>query len=117
MVVKQSHRSLRTTWKQLPVSVHHSTSVSPFRSSLKTLFSKAFSPVLLPGDKCVCECVHVWICLRIFVAKICMFEKYVTLRASTDEAHSKYHYYYQSCHFLVLLLLISIVLQVLFLFL
>ena len=36
-------------WNQLPVSVHHSTSVSSFKSSLKTfLFKKIFSSVSLP---------------------------------------------------------------------
>ena len=45
---------------QLPVSVHHSTSVSSFKSSLKTfLFSKTFSSVLLPWDTSVCVCVRV----------------------------------------------------------
>ena len=37
------------TWNQLPVSVHHSTSVSSFKSSMKTfLFLKTFSSVSLP---------------------------------------------------------------------
>ena len=43
---------------QLTVSVHHSASVSSFKSSLKTfLFSKTFSSVLLPWDTSVCMCV------------------------------------------------------------
>ena len=48
MVVKQSHSSLHTTWKQLPVSVRHATSVSSFQSSLKTLsvFRSIFSSLI-----------------------------------------------------------------------
>jgi hypothetical protein len=38
-----------TTWNQLPVSVRHASSVSSFKSSLKTyLFSQTFSSVPLP---------------------------------------------------------------------
>ena len=56
-------------WNQLPVSVHHSASVSSFKSSLKTfLFLKTFSSVSLPWlpwyatGVCVCVCVRV--CVR-----------------------------------------------------
>ncbi len=38
-----------TTWNKLPASIRHASSVSSFRSSLKTfLFSKTFSSVPLP---------------------------------------------------------------------
>ena len=39
-------------WNQLPVSVRRATSVSPFKSSLKTSFEKPFSLVSLPWDTC-----------------------------------------------------------------
>ena len=56
-------------WNQLPVSVRHSTSVSSFKSSLKTfLFLKTFSPVSLPWNAtgvcvCVCACVRARVCV------------------------------------------------------
>ena len=64
---------------KLPVSVHHSTSVSSFKSSLKTfLFLKTFSSVSLPlyatGVRvCVCVCVCVCACARLHVcASLCV---------------------------------------------
>ena len=57
-------------WNQLPVSVSHSTSVSSFKSSLKTvLFLKTISSVSLPWYAtgvcvCVCVCVHVRVCVH-----------------------------------------------------
>ena len=66
-------------WNQLPISVHHSTCVSSFKSSLKTfLFLKAFSSVTLPwyttlcvGCVCVrartCACAHVCVCVCVCV--------------------------------------------------
>ena len=57
-------------WNQLPVSVRHSTSVSSFKSSLKTfLFFKHFffSLIALICDWCVCVCVCVCVCLCVSV--------------------------------------------------
>ena len=55
-------------WNQLPVSVHHSTFVSSFKSSLKTfLFLKTVSSVSLPWyatGVCVCVCVRAHACAR-----------------------------------------------------
>ena len=56
-----------TTWTNLPASLRHASSVSCFRSSLKTfLFSKTFSSVPLPWGACVCQgvclCVYVCVC-------------------------------------------------------
>ena len=51
-------------WNQLSISVHHSTSVSSFRSYMKAfLFSKIFFSVPFPWDKCVCVCMRVWGCV------------------------------------------------------
>ena len=65
-------------WNQLPVSVHHSSSVSSFKSSLKTfLFLKTFSSVSLPWlpwyatGMCVCVCVRA--CMLMHVCS-CMCE-------------------------------------------
>ena len=59
----QVHDSMITVWyiTRLLFLSCHSTSVSSFKSSLKTfLFSKNFSSVPLPWYKtlCVCVCVH-----------------------------------------------------------
>ena len=56
-------------WNQLPVSVRHSTSVSSFKSSLKTfLFLKTFShgPGCL-AMRLVCVCTHVHACASLCV--------------------------------------------------
>ena len=64
---------------QLPASIRHASSVSSFKSSLKTfLFSKTFSSVPLPWGACVrqgvfvcmCVCMRVWV--RVFA--VCVFE-------------------------------------------
>ena len=74
-------------WNQLPVSVHHSTSVSSCKSSLKTfLFLKTFSSVSLPSllwyatgvCVCVCACVHVLVCA--FILYALNFDKYVFVK-------------------------------------
>ena len=58
-------------WNQLPVSVRHSTSVSSFKSSLRTfLFLKAFLQSHCPDIQlCVsvraCVCVRVCVCARV----------------------------------------------------
>ena len=60
-------------WNQLPVSAHHSTSVSSYKSSLKTfLFLKTFffSLIALICDWCVC--VHVCKSVRVCVHSCCM---------------------------------------------
>ena len=68
-------------WNQLPVSVHHSTSVSSFKSSLKTfLFLKTFSSVSLPWllwyatgvCVCVCACVCVHACASLCIHIVCI---------------------------------------------
>ena len=62
-------------WNQIRVSVRHSTSVSSFKSSLKTfLFLKTFSSVSLPWCATgVCVCVCVWVCVRACVrACVCV---------------------------------------------
>ena len=67
-------------WNQLPVSVCHSTSVSSFKSSLKTfLFLKTFCSVSLPRlpwyvtGVCVCLCVCVCVCMCVCVyANLCV---------------------------------------------
>ena len=66
------------TWNKLPASIHHTSSVSSFRSSLKTfLFSKTYSSVPLPWGACVCQSVCVCECgctclLFIWYRYICM---------------------------------------------
>ena len=53
-----------TTWNKLPASMGHTSSVSSFRSSLKTsLFSWTFSSVPLPWGACVCQGVCVCVCV------------------------------------------------------
>ena len=58
-----------TTWNKLPASIRHASSVSSFKSSLKTvLFSKTFSSVPFPEvlvcvKVCVCACVCVFVCV------------------------------------------------------
>ena len=60
-------------WNQLPVSVHHSTAVSYFKSSLKTfLFLKTFlqshSVIALICDWCACARMRVQVCVRACVS-------------------------------------------------
>ena len=76
-------------WNQLPVSVRHSTSVSSFKSSLKTfLFLKTFSSVSLPWYATgVCVCVCVCVCVRVR-ARVC-----VCVRAHADESNFLVHLY------------------------
>ena len=71
-------------WTQFPVSVCHSTSVSGFKSSVKTfLFSKHFFQSHYPDiPMCVCVCVCVRACVK--------FWKYVHLK----NAVGTHHYYY-----------------------
>ena len=53
-----------TEGNQLPVSVHHSTSVSSLKSSLKTfLFLTNFSSVPLPWYTTLCVCIRV-VCIE-----------------------------------------------------
>ena len=71
-------------WNQLPISVCHSTSVSSFKSSLKTfLFLKTFSSVSLPwyatgvcarARMCACARVRACgsLCVRVCVHSCCM---------------------------------------------
>ena len=57
-----------TTWNQLPASIHHASSITSFKSSLKTfLFSHNFSPNPLPWDLCVCVCVCACVCVCVCV--------------------------------------------------
>ena len=65
----------RTTWNKLPASIRHASSVSSFKSSLKTfLLSKSFSSVPLPLGACVsrgvsvCLCVCVCVCVSVSVS-------------------------------------------------
>ena len=56
------------TWKKLPASIRHASSVSSFRSSLKTfLFSKTFSSIPCPE---VTVCDKVCVCVQ-----VCVFER------------------------------------------
>ena len=57
-----------TTWNKLPASIRYASSVSSFKSSLKTfLFSKTFSSVPLPWGACVCQGA----CM---CARVCVYE-------------------------------------------
>ena len=51
---------------QLPASIRHASSVSSFKSSLKTfLFSKTFASVPLLSGACACVCVCVCVCAQV----------------------------------------------------
>ena len=84
-------------WNQLPVFVRHSTSVSSFKSSLKTfLFLKTFSAVSLPWYATgVCVCVYVFVCVCVHACAslcvcvrvcvhLCCMRWILTLRASKE---------------------------------
>ena len=67
-----------TTWNKLPASIRHASSVSSFKSSLKTfLFSKTFSSVPLPWGACVCQgmclCVRVCASVGAYVCCLCIW--------------------------------------------
>ena len=76
-------------WNQLPVSVRHSTSVSSFKSSLKTfLFLKTFSSVSLPWyatGVCVCVWVsaHACVCKSLCVC-VCMCVSFMLYALNFD---------------------------------
>ena len=77
-------------WNQLPVSVCHSTSVSSFKSSLKTVvFSESFSSGPSPWYTTVCACVCVCLCCTHM--KTCTFKERVSAqglcRLGTLSAH------------------------------
>ena len=77
-----------TTWNQLPSSIRHASSVSSFKSSLKTiLFSRtSWAPlpwgarvcqgVCLCVDGCVCVCVraHACMCLLFVYLNFCRLD-------------------------------------------
>ena len=77
------------TWNQLPVSVRHSTSVSSFKSSLKTiLFSKTFFRSYCP-DIGLCSMLLCDEGLRITALQI----RPVLLSLPTDRKSRKHAYY------------------------
>ena len=56
------------TWNQLPVSARHSTSVSPFKSSLKTFLFKNKQTFLQSH----CPDIRLCVCVRACVRACCM---------------------------------------------
>ena len=101
----------------LPAAIHHATSVSSFKSSLKTfLFSQTFCLVPLPWGACVYQgvcvlvCGCVWVCMcGVHVFAVCIFElltsKYMPVldlwvframyfRLGVPNVHNHYYYYF-----------------------